>query len=294
MTTPSTFIHLTCAESRKLSGRALLWAEAGIFALLVGGLHLALIATLAAPQQQGLPPEALAALKASLRWPQGFLGGLAFAGGNGLGGLLAVVLAAALGGQEYTWRTVHLWLSRGVGRTAYLLSKATVLSVALLLLALTAFLAGAAATGAYTLHTSGSLPWHALPWGKAAVGVLAATLSLAPYAALTLLIAILTRSTLAAVGLGVGYNLLVENMAAKVLMLVSPHAGRIPRYLPAMLGQSLLQSAAPGSEVSVGVSGASGSIALLSPTTAALLLAAYTLAALAPTWWAFRHQDISA
>lgn len=294
MTTLQTFIHLTSAESRKLSGRALLWAEAGIFALLVAGLHLALIAALAAPQQQGLPPEAIAALKASLRWPQGFLGGLAFVGGSGLGGLFVVVLAAALSGQEYTWRTVHLWLSRGVGRGAYLLSKVVVLSAALLLLALTAFLAGAAATGAYTLHASGSLPWHALPWGKAAVGVLAATLSLVPYAALALLIAILTRSTLAAVGFGVGYNLLVENMAAKVLMLVSPQAARITRYLPAMLGQSLLQGVAPGTEVSVGVTGQSGTTALLSPAAAALLLAAYTLAALAIAWWAFRRQDISA
>ncbi len=294
MTALHTFIHLTSAESRKLTGRALLWVEVGIFALLVAGLHLALIAALATPQQQSLPPEALAALQASLQWPRGFLGGLAFAGGSGLGGLFAVVLTAALAGQEYTWRTVHLWLSRGVGRGAYLLSKGVVLSAALLLLALTAFLAGAAATGTYTLHAHGALPWHALPWSKAALGVLAATLSLAPYAALTLLIAILTRSTLAAMGFGIGYNLLMENMAAKVLMLVSPHAARIARYLPAMLGQSLLQSIAPGTEVSVGVAGQAGDLVLLSPTAAALLLTAYALAALALAWWAFRRQDISA
>ncbi len=294
MTTLQTLVQLTRAESRKLTGRALLWAEMGIFALLVAGLHLALIAALAAPQQQSLPPEALAALKASLRWPQGFLGGLAFASGSGLGGLFAVVLAAALTGQEYTWRTVHLWLSRGVGRGAYLLSKAAIVGAALIALAFTAFLAGAAATGAYTLHTTGGLPWHAAPWGKAALGMLAASLGLAPYAALTMLVAILTRSTLAAVGFGVGYNLLVENMAAKVLILLSPHTARLARYLPAMLGQSLLQGIAPGTEISVGVSGTSGAAVLLSPTAAALLLAAYTFAALALAWWAFRRQDLSA
>jgi len=294
MTALQTIIALTRAETRKLTDRALLWTEAGIFALLVAGLHLALMATLAAPQQKGLPPEALEALKASLRWPQGFLSGLAFAGGSGLGGLFAVVLAAALSGQEYTWRTVHLWLSRGVGRGAYLLGKAIVLAAALVVLAFTAFAAGAAATGIYTLQGGGSLPWHALPWGKAAAGIGAAALGLAPYAALTVLVAVLTRSTLAAVGVGLGYNLLVENMAAKVLLLASPHTMRFARYLPAMAGQSLLKGIAPGTEVSIGVSGASGVAALLSPATAALLLAAYTLAGLALAWWAFRRQDITA
>ncbi len=294
MTALQTIVALTRTECRKLTSRALLWAEVGIFALIVAGLHLALMAALASSRQQSLPPEALEALKASLRWPQGFLGGLAFAGGSGLGGLFAVVLAAALTGQEYTWRTVHLWLSRGVGRGAYLLGKAAVLAAALVVLAVTAFAAGAAATGIYTLQGSGSLPWHALPWGKALTGIGAAALGLAPYAALTVLVAILARSTLTAVGVGLGYNLLVENMAAKVLLLASPQTARFARYLPAMAGESLLKGIAPGTEVSIGVSGASGAAPLLSPGTAALLLAAYTLAGLALAWWAFQRQDITA
>jgi ABC-type transport system involved in multi-copper enzyme maturation permease subunit len=289
-----TIVQLSRAEARKLTGRALLWAEIGILAALVAALYAALAAALAAPQQQGLPPEAVEALKASLQWPQGLPGGLAFAGSSGLGGLFVVVLTAAVVGQEYTWRTVHLWLSRGVGRGAYLAAKALTLGGAGLLLALTAFVAGAAVTAAYTLHTTGALPWRAAPWGAAALGVLATALSLAPYAAFTLLAAISTRSALAAAGIGLGYNLLVENMAAKILLMVSPQASRLARYLPAFLGQSLQQSLAPGTEVSVGVSAAAGAPALLSPSLAACLLAAYTLAALALGWWVFRRQDITA
>jgi len=294
MTTPFSLLSLLRIEARKLTGRALLWVEMGILALLVVALHAALMVALAQPDLQGLPPEAVEALRASLRWPDGLLASLSFANGGELGGLFVAVLAGALVAQEYTRRTVHFWLSRGVGRGAYLLAKFGVIAAALVLLVLTTLVAGGAITGGYTLHTSGHLPWGTVPWGRVVAGVFKTALTLLPYAAFTTAIAVLSRSTMVAISVGVGYSLLVENLAAEMLMLFSPAVARVARYLPAMLAKSVMQTvSSQGASMSVGTQ-TGASAALLEPATAGALLVLYTLIGLAVAWWAFRGQDIRA
>ncbi len=284
------FFQLLAIERRKLTGRALLWVELAILALLVLALHAAIIAALQQPQPD-LPPQALDALRAALRWPQGLRNALTFANGGELGGLFAVVLAAAVVAQEYTWRTVHLWLGRGVPRGAHLGAKFVALAGALLLFVLTALLAGGAATAAYTWRAQGALPWHDLPWADLTRGVLMVWLTLLPYAAWTLAVAVLSRSTLTATGVGLGYSLLVENLAAEVLLLAAPDLARWARYLPGMAAQAALDFLQGGLEVQVGM-GSGSAAELLAPGTAVLLLLAYTAAGLTLAAWAFRRQDI--
>ena len=293
MTTEKSLLSLLRIEIRKLSGRALLWVEVGLLALLIAVLHLALMAALSQPDQ-GMPPDAVNALKDSLRWPHSLLSTLTFISGGELGGLFVVVLVGALAAQEYTWRTVHLWLSRGVGRGMYLLAKLGAVVFALVLLVLTALVVGGAVTGIYTLRTTGGLPWSAVAWGQIILSVFKIVLTMLPYAGLTLAVAVLSRSTMVAIGVGLGYSLLVENMAAEVLMLLSPGVARVARYLPTMLAKSVAGSIST-TEVAVSVGMQGGNDALLLPAShAATLLVLYTLAGLAVAWWAFRRQDISA
>lgn len=279
-------------EARKLTGRALLWTEAALMGLLTAALYAALLAALAHPEGQNLPPEAVAAFHATLRWPQGLLSALAFANGGDLGGLFAVVLAGALVAQEYTWGTVSLWPGRSVSRSAYLLAKATVLFAALALLALVPVLVGGALTGYTTWHETGHLPWAAIPWGRLALGWLRVWLTLTPYAALTLLIAVASRSTLTAIGVGLGYNLLVENLAVEVLMMASPQTAQVARYLPRLAAKAALAPFTAGMQVEAGLQ--SGATALLNPGPAAWLLVGYTLAAVLVAVVLFRRQDITA
>ncbi|NPA93615.1 MAG: ABC transporter permease subunit [Chloroflexi bacterium] len=294
MMTSFSLLSLLRIETRKLTGRALLWVEVGLLALFIAALHLALMAVLSQPNPQGMPPEAVNALQASLRWPEGLLSGLTFANGGELGGLFVVVLVAALAAQEYTWRTVHLWLSRGVERGAYLLAKFGGIVLALFLLALTALVVGGVVTGIYTWKTVGALPWHAMPWAEAGLGVFKIVLTMLPYAGLTLAVAVLSRSTMVAIGVGLGYSLLVENLAVEVLVLLSPGVARVARYLPTMLAKSVVGSiSATEMAVSVGMQGGDAP-SLLSPGLASVLLVGYALMGLAVAWWAFRRQDISA
>lgn len=283
-------LTLTRVEIRKLRGRALFWVEAGLLALLVLALYAALLAVLANPPAD-MPPEAVAEFRASLHWPQGLLAALAFGNGGELGGLFAVVLAAAVVAQEYSWRTVHLWLGRGVPRGAYLLAKVLGLALALGALALVPLLAGGLVTGLATWHDAGVLPWSEVPWARVFAGWLRVWLTLAPYAALTLLVAVVSRSTLAALGVGLGYNLLVENLAVEVLLLVSPQAARVARYLPGLAAKAVLLPLTEGLQVEMGMQRAANAV-LLQPGPAAWLLLAYTALAVGLAWWVFRHQDL--
>ncbi len=289
---PISLPRLIDLEGRALGARPLLWGTVGALALLTALLHLAAIAAVQKGGAQGLPPEMAEEIRRTLLWPQALKNALLFANGGELGGLFAVILAGTFAAQAYAWRTVHLELSRGVPRTGLLLAKFVVLLGALLLLPLAALAAGGTVTGLYTWIHLRTLPLGGVGVGTLLDGIGRVTLTLAPYAALALLLAVLSRSTPVTLGVGLGYTLLVENLLAELLSLVSPGAARLVRYLPTLAAKALLQPIAGDAQVNVGMQTAP-SLSLLAPGPAALLLALYTLAFLGLALWAFRRQDVA-
>ncbi len=288
----TTFIPLLYAERRKLLGRALPWVEVLIFALLVGILHVAVMLTLQQGNAKELPPQVANEIRQMLYWPQGLKGALAFANGGEIGGLFVIVLVGAFMAQEYTWHSIHLWLSRGISRTAYLLAKTTVIFGFLVLFVLVALIVGGGATAVFTYVEQGALPLDQVDVLALLWDVLVVTYTLVPYAALAFFLAVLSRSTMVTIGVGLGYTLLAENLIAEVLMMISPETARAMRYLPTMLTKSLIQYITPESQVTVGM-GIGDTVSLLRPGTAAILLGVYTLLFLGGAVWLFRRQDVT-
>ncbi len=64
----------------------------------------------------------------------------------GLGGLLAIAYAAAVGGADWTWGIVRVVVARGESRSGYILVKALALAIVLLIGVLIAYLVGIALT----------------------------------------------------------------------------------------------------------------------------------------------------
>ncbi len=287
-------IRLIRIEQRKLFGRALLWVELGILAFLMLALYVVLIATLSRGRAENLPPQAIEEFRRMLYWPAGLTSGLLFANGGELGGMFAVVLVGAFVAQEYVWHTVHLWLSRGVARHYFLLAKFTVIVEALVLIVVTALLTGGMITGIYTYLDTGSLPWSEVHLLTLALNILRISLTLLPYAALTLFLAVWSRSTTVAIGVGLGYSLLVENLFVEVLTMVSAGAARVMRFAPTMLAKSIttLVSHQVELQVQIGMGGAS-SVQLIDPNWAAGLFIVYTLIFLFVSMWFFRRQDVT-
>ncbi len=284
--------QLARIEARKLFGRMLVWTEIGILAFLVVIVHVALIVTLQNPDPGQIPPAAREALRHMFYWPQALNNALTLANGGELGGMFVVVLVAAFVAQEYTWHTVHLWLSRGVPRARYLLAKFAAVFPALGLLVLTALVAGAAITGVYTYTSQGALPLAEIDLLTLARNMVYMLITLLPYAALALLLAVVSRSTTVTIGIGLGYTLVVENMLVELLTLVSPGAARVARYTPTMLAKSLAQAASTSAQVQVGLQTPSA-ISLVEPTWAAALLCLYAVGLTALAVWWFRRQDVT-
>lgn len=286
------FMRTYSIEQTKLMRRPLPWIILAVLAgaiLLINGLnYLVLNSGLGADMGLEITEE----VRRQITWPGSLLNALSIAGGSALGGFLVVILSGTTMAQEYTWRTLQQWLGRGVPRPVFLAAKFAALLPPILLMVLTPLLVGGVLTALFTVQLNGSLGFDQVAWGSVALRALATAYTLLPYAALTFFLAVATRSTVAAVGIGVAFALLVEGIILQMAALFSEALARLTLYLPAGLAQSLLQSqrlvqvSVDGEMVTTGAE-------LLSPAVAVAGIAVYTLLFLALSMIIFRRQDLN-
>lgn len=286
------FIRTYSIEQTKLMRRALPWVLLAVLAattvLMTGINYLVMNNRLGG----NLGPEVTAEVQRQVTWPDSLFSAIGIAGGSALGGLLVVILSGTTMAQEYTWRTLQQWLGRGVPRPVFLAAKFAALLLPILLMVLVPLLVGGALTAIFTISIEGGLNAGEVSWSSLALRTLATAYSLLPYAALTFLIAVTTRSTVAAVGIGVGYALLVEGLILQLAALFSESLAWLSLYLPAGLAQSLLQSQRLV-QVSMDGQPVTGGAELLSPAVAVAGIAAYTVLFLAGAVAVFRRQDLN-
>ena len=208
--------RLTMLEQRKTFGRKNFWIILASAVLLVGGLLVLIQIGLS----RGMAAEAENAL--DLTWPAGLvfmfeqmLTPSTFAA------LLVVVLACGAMSQEYSWRTLHQWVSRGVSRTNFVLAKFAVLALAMVPLMVFPVLVGALVTGAFSYAAQGILPLDQADLAQLTLSPLRLAYGLLPLAALTLWFGVVTRSTVGALGGGLIYALLGEGLIAGFLQIVT-------------------------------------------------------------------------
>lgn len=290
------FGNTLSAENIKIYKRRMLWIELGILAGLILLVYTIIYVTMQTSNTQTLPPEAKAELRQIVAWPGAILNALSFGGGSSLGGLLIIVLIGTITAQEYTWRTMHLWLSRGVRRPVLLGAKFVALLLPILIFVITPLLIGGGITAIFTLQLDKSLPFGQIQWGHLALSILRTAYTILPYAAMTFMLAIVTRSTAAAIGVGLAYTLLIENLATSLFPILGGILRDIVVYLPGPLAQSILklnQSALTSQIVSVSTENGASAVNLLAPTSAAIGIAIWTLLFLGIALWSFRRQDLS-
>jgi ABC-type transport system involved in multi-copper enzyme maturation permease subunit len=278
-------------EMTKVFRRRMTWVLIGTQALLVAGVYLLIYAV----GQDALSDPAVSSgtveeVHGMLCWPGAFSSLLGLTGGAGLGGLMLVVLVGAMTAQEYTWRTTHLWLSRGLPRSAFLLAKYATLVFAALLVVLTAVLVATPLTAWFTQQLTGSLSLADLNLAEMGLSVLRTAYTILPYISLTFLVAILTRSTAAAIGAGMAYALLLENILVQLLGLAGGIWASVARYAPGSLAAALMQTNQRLVEIDLGSGLNAG---LPGPWAAAGGIALYALAFLGLALWAFRRQNLT-
>jgi len=176
------------------------------------------------------------------------------------GGLIAVLLAMGAVATEKERGTAALFLTKPVSRAAFLSAK-------LVAIGLTLAVATAIATAGAWFYTL--VLFEPLPVAGVAAAAVLQWLSLSAWAAITFVGSTLTRSSLAAAGLGIVAFLVVGLLS--IVPAIAP-------YLPTGLG-------APARALSLGVAGPD----VLGPTLATVVLIA---AAATIAWLSFRRQEL--
>jgi len=273
------------AEALKLRKRPAVWVLGGVWlAVVVLFLYLlpALIFATAAPpeaveagalegQLSALAPENLVAYLLRFLFP-------------GLGTAVALILGALAAGSEYGWETLRIILSQRSDRLGVISGKLLALCALLLLFVLAAFLVGALSSLAVALF-SGTSP--ALPSAVELLeGLGVGALILVLWAALGFALATLSKSTTLAVGLGLIYAFVIEQVLSGLSPL-SESLRTLVEFLPGVntsaLSQALVVSAGnPTFEED-----------LLNPARSTLVILLYIMVFVLITLLVFRQRDVT-
>ncbi len=284
------FWQMVSVEQKKLTRRKILWIELAVVAAAAVLIPLVIYLASQGDGSSNVVVTTDGPVDDMYTWPLALNLGIGLASGGGLGGLLIVILIGTLTAQEYGWRTMQLWLSNGISRPVLLLAKFVIILLPALLFVLAPFVTGALTTAVFTQNLQGSLPFAEVDWWQAALSILRTAYTLLPYAALTFLLAIASRSTVAAVGGGLAYTLLIEGVLIQLLGLVGGTWAKVGQYLPAGLSNSLASlnrvSAEAGSSL---VTPAGG----VGTETAVIGIALYTVLFVGLAILAFRRQDLT-
>ena len=181
---------------------------------------------------------------------------------------------------------------RGTPRVTLMVVKFVNLMLAACMLISITLVAGALLSAVAGLALNGTVGAADVEWSELGAAWLRSIGGLFPYAAMTFMIATLTRSTVAAIGVSFGYVFLLEPLLTGLLPLLSDSVARVALWLPSGL-ISALDPSAPGM-VQINIDGATApTLEIPSVEVAAFGLGMYTLVFLTIALLHFRRQDLS-
>jgi ABC-2 type transport system permease protein len=206
------------------------------------------------------------------------------------GGVLALMLGVLAFGSEYGWGTLKTVFSQGPGRLHVFGAKLLALAAALIPFVLVVFALGALASYAIALREGAEVTWPSA-W-LILRGLAAGWLILAVWAAFGVLLAVLSRGTALAIGIGILYGLVIEGLLSALASQVSVLDRVVEFFLRAnayslvtglgVLADDVAENG-PGSFSGPFVDGAQ----------ALLVLASYIVAFLVVSGWLLRRRDVS-
>ncbi len=216
------FLRLLDIEWRKLLKHPLLWLELAGLVGILAMYFLIRYALILSSARHGVISE-----------PRGLL--LDLQDGLELFGFVSILFYAAaaslVAGYDFPQRGIQAWLARGVPRSLVIWTRlAIVLLIGLSLVGIAAFATLGLSELAH-LTFLGSLGAGGLDWGQFGAAVLRITWAAVPYLALTVLLAVASRSPLFAAGGVVVFRTALENG----LLHLADRFPAIVRFEPAQL-----------------------------------------------------------
>jgi ABC-2 type transport system permease protein len=269
------------AELLVLRKRTSTWILLGIWATL------ALVFAYVVPYATYLNDPTQQSLRDVL--PRNLVGAL-MAGFPFFGGVLALMLGVLAFGSEYGWGTLKTLFSQRPGRLQVFGAKLLTLAAALVVFVLVVYVVGALASTAIALREGEDLAWPSA-W-LLIRGLAAGWLILAVWAAFGALLAIVSRGTALAVGIGILYALVIEGLLSALASQVSA-LDRLVEFFVRANGYSLVLGLGVDSEEIQDNGPGSFSGPFVDAEIAVLVLATYLAAFLLVSGWLLRRRDVT-
>ena len=280
--------HILSIENTKITKRQMFWVGLAMMAFAILIIELALYASFNNPGSNVIPADDRSQLQQMITWPGALVTALNLSGGNAIGGILLVILAGTVTAQEYQWRTLQLWLSRGISRPILGIAKYAALVLPALSIVLIATLTSSVIAFVMSMHLNGSLLLGQINFLQLVFSIARTTCTLLPYGALTFMLAIVSRSSAVAIASGIAYTLLIEDLLMQLLGLFGEMGQYISQYLPAALSDSLLNLNQAIIGIEPGIPANSST-----PCIASLGLITWTLLFLGLSLFILQRQDLS-
>jgi ABC-2 type transport system permease protein len=150
--------------------------------------------------------------------PHGLVGNVA-GGFPFYGGAFVLILGVLSIGSDYGWGTLKTLLTQRPGRMSVFGSKLLALAIALVPFVLSIFAVGALSSGLIAWQEGAPANWPAV--SELAQGLLASWFILAVWAAFGVMLAVLSRGTSLAIGVGILYALAIEGLLSALASQVS-------------------------------------------------------------------------
>jgi ABC-type transport system involved in multi-copper enzyme maturation permease subunit len=273
------------AEWLKMRKRPAVWVLGGVLVGLVILISLILLAALAslsrnAAAAPGFNAEALKQTLYPAHFVQSALNNLS---GNGLDGAIALIVGVLAYGSEYGWGTLKTVFTQRPGRLATVAGKVGALAVVLAAYVVLVFAASAVSAIGMAAYFGAASPWPGPI--DVARGMLAGWLIMGMWAALGMLLSVLFRQSALAIGLGLVYAVVLENLLFALLSQFS-WVQALQRGFPGANATALVRSfglVARTTNTPPPVADA---------TQAALVLAGYLLIFVALTGALLRRRDV--
>lgn len=206
------------------------------------------------------------------------------------GGVLALMLGVLSFGSDYGWGTLKTVLTQRSSRLEVFGARLVALAVTLVPFVLVVFVLGALAGVGISLREGADVAWPEP--GLLLRGLLAGWLVLAVWAAFGVLLAVLSRGTALATGIGILYALVVEGLLSALASQVGVLDWLVELFVRAnaySLATTVGVSPADVSDVGPG----SFSGPFVDGGQALLLLGAYGLVFLGVAGWILRRRDVA-
>jgi len=206
------------------------------------------------------------------------------------GGVLALMLGVLTFGSEYGWGTLRTLFVQRPGRLNVFAAKLLALAVALVPFVLVVFAVGALASSAIALREGVDI---ALPSAWLLVrGLAAGWLILAVWTALGVLLAVFSRGTALAVGIGILYALVIEGLLSALATQVSV-IDRVVEFFLRANAYSLVTTLGVSADDVANNGPGSFSGPFVGGGQALLVLGVYAAVFLLVSGWLLRRRDVA-